>query len=35
VQHSQIAEQPATLAPAVIDAHRDAWIEQWAETVLR
>ncbi|HLF27467.1 MAG TPA: thiamine ABC transporter substrate-binding protein [Anaerolineae bacterium] len=35
VQHSEIAEQPATLAPDVIAANRAQWIEQWTETVLR
>lgn len=34
-QYAQAAEQPATLAPDMIDANRDAWIEQWTETVLR
>ncbi|HEY4690213.1 MAG TPA: thiamine ABC transporter substrate-binding protein, partial [Anaerolineae bacterium] len=32
---SQIAEQPATLAPDVIAKNRDAWIEAWTETVLK
>lgn len=35
VAHSQIAEQPATLAPATLAANRDKWIEQWTEMVLR
>jgi thiamine transport system substrate-binding protein len=34
-KHSTIAEQPATLAPEVIAAHRDRWIEEWTEAVLR
>jgi thiamine transport system substrate-binding protein len=35
VRHSQIADQPATLAPDAIAQNRDKWIEQWTETVLR
>jgi len=35
VQHSKIAEHPATLSPEIIAANRDRWIEEWTETVLR
>jgi thiamine transport system substrate-binding protein len=35
VEHSRIAEAPASLAPEVIAASRDRWIEEWTETVLR
>jgi thiamine transport system substrate-binding protein len=34
-EYVQIAENPATLDPAEIDAHRDEWIQAWTETVLR
>jgi thiamine transport system substrate-binding protein len=30
-----VPEQPLTLSPGDISAHRDAWIEQWTDTVLR
>ncbi len=32
---AQVAAKPLSLPPAEISAHRDAWIEQWTETVLR
>jgi len=35
VQFSQVPEQPARLAPDVINANRDAWIQAWTEIVLR
>jgi thiamine transport system substrate-binding protein len=35
LQHSQIPEQPATLAPEQISANREAWIQTWTEIVLR
>ncbi|MBI4731745.1 MAG: thiamine ABC transporter substrate-binding protein [Chloroflexi bacterium] len=35
VQWAQVAEQPASLDPALIAANRDAWITAWTETVLR
>lgn len=35
VEHAQIAEEPASVAYADIDANREAWIEAWTETVLR
>jgi thiamine transport system substrate-binding protein len=35
VAHSRVAEQPANLAPDIIAANRDRWIEEWTETVLR
>ncbi len=33
--HAQIPEQPAWLAPADIEANREAWIQAWAEVMLR
>jgi thiamine transport system substrate-binding protein len=35
LQHSQIPQQPATLAPEQISANREAWIQSWTEIVLR
>ena len=35
VQWAQVAEQPASLDPALIAANRDTWITAWTETVLR
>jgi ABC-type thiamine transport system substrate-binding protein len=32
---AETAPKPWTLPAADISAHRDAWIEQWTETVLR
>jgi thiamine transport system substrate-binding protein len=32
---AQVAEQPASLDPALIDANREAWIAAWTETVIR
>jgi thiamine transport system substrate-binding protein len=32
---AEVAPRPLTLPAAEIGAHRDAWIEQWTETVLR
>ena len=32
---AEVAPRPLTLPAAAIGAHRDAWIEQWTETVLR
>jgi thiamine transport system substrate-binding protein len=32
---ARVAPAPLTLPPADIGAHRDAWIEQWTDTVLR
>jgi thiamine transport system substrate-binding protein len=32
---AEVAEHPLSLPAADIDAHRDAWIEQWTDTVLR
>jgi thiamine transport system substrate-binding protein len=34
VENVQIPDQPATLAPELIDENREAWIEAWMETVL-
>ena len=30
-----IPQQPASVAPAEIEANRETWVEQWTETVLR
>ncbi|MDT8304500.1 MAG: thiamine ABC transporter substrate-binding protein [Anaerolineae bacterium] len=35
VTYSQIAEEPAHVSPADIDANREAWIDAWMDTVLR
>jgi thiamine transport system substrate-binding protein len=32
---AEVPEQPLSLPPADISAHRDAWIEQWTDTVVR
>ena len=32
---ADVAKTPLVLPPADINAHRDAWIEQWTDTVLR
>lgn len=34
-QWAQVAEQPASLDPALIAANRDKWIAAWTETVVR
>jgi len=34
VQWAQVAAQPATLDPALIDANRDKWIAAWTDAVL-
>lgn len=34
-KYATVPNHPFTLTPAVIGAHRDAWIEQWTNTVLR
>jgi thiamine transport system substrate-binding protein len=34
IENVQIPDQPATLAPELIDENREAWIESWMETVL-
>ena len=34
-RHAQMADQPASLSPADIEANRDTWIQQWEEVVLR
>ena len=34
-QWARTSDQPATLDPAEIDAHRDEWIEAWTDVVLR
>ena len=32
---AEVPEAPLSIPPADISAHRDAWIEQWTDTVLR
>jgi thiamine transport system substrate-binding protein len=32
---AEVAKTPLSLPPADISAHRDAWIEQWTDTVVR
>ena len=34
LEHVEIPPQPASLAPELIDANREAWIDAWLETVL-
>ncbi|HEY9121829.1 MAG TPA: thiamine ABC transporter substrate-binding protein [Brevefilum sp.] len=34
IENVQIPDQPATLAPDLIDENRETWIEAWTETVL-
>jgi thiamine transport system substrate-binding protein len=33
--YADVAEEPAELAPAEIDANREAWIDAWLDVVLR
>ncbi|MEN4101154.1 MAG: thiamine ABC transporter substrate-binding protein, partial [Anaerolineaceae bacterium] len=35
IDFAQIPDQPATLAPDVIAANRDRWIQEWNDAVLR
>jgi thiamine transport system substrate-binding protein len=35
IKYAQAVEQPATLAPDVIAAKRDAWIQAWTDVVLK
>ncbi len=35
VQYNQVAESPSMLDPQQIAEHRDAWIQDWADVVLR
>ncbi len=35
LQYAQIAREPATLDPAVIDANREKWIQAWTEVMLK
>lgn len=35
IQWAQVAEQPATLDPAIIAANREKWIAAWTEAVLK
>jgi thiamine transport system substrate-binding protein len=32
---AEVPAEPLSLPPADISRHRDAWIEQWTDTVLR
>jgi thiamine transport system substrate-binding protein len=34
-KYAEVPAHPRSLPPATIGAHRDAWIEQWTNTVLR
>ena len=34
VEFAEIADDPQTIEPAVIEANRDAWVERWVEIVL-
>ncbi len=34
IDHVQIPDQPASLAPELIELHREVWIDAWLETVL-
>ena len=34
VEFVEIADDPQTIEPAVIEANRDAWVERWVEIVL-
>ena len=34
-EFAQIPEQPAALDPALIEAHREEWIQAWSEVMLR
>lgn len=35
VEYATVADNPVSVDPAEIDAHREEWIEAWTETVLR
>lgn len=35
IRYAQKASQPAVLAPDIIAAHRDAWIQAWSDAVLK
>ncbi len=35
VQHAVVAEQPAIVRPAAIEANRSIWVEAWTDVVLR
>ena len=35
VKHAQVAQEPAQVAPAAIEAKRQQWLEAWTEAVLR
>lgn len=35
VRHALVPTDPVTLDPAVIDANREAWIDEWTDIVLR
>ena len=35
LQHAEIPDNPALVSPDAIEDNREAWIDAWAETVLR
>ncbi|MCD6582609.1 MAG: thiamine ABC transporter substrate-binding protein [Desulfuromusa sp.] len=35
VKHAQVADDPAQVSPAAIEANRQQWLEEWTEAVLR
>jgi thiamine transport system substrate-binding protein len=35
VKHAQVADDPAQVTPAAIEANRQQWLEDWTEAVLR
>ncbi len=35
VEHTALPDRPASLDPALIDANRERWIEEWTQLVLR
>ncbi|OGO37905.1 MAG: ABC transporter substrate-binding protein [Chloroflexi bacterium RBG_16_56_8] len=35
IKYADVVEHPAALSPAEIAAHRDQWLSEWTETVLR
>lgn len=34
IDHTTVPESPASISPDIIDANREAWIEEWTEIVL-
>jgi len=33
-RHAPLADDPYSLSPATVDAHREEWIQQWSDTVV-